>query len=188
MSYKDRAQEKAHGKAYYAAHREERAIYNKAYRISHREEQLHRQRVYAFIHRQEQASKARAWYAANKERARSGKVKKAYNLSPTEHISLLNKQTGRCGNRGCGNKVFICGKGSPIDHDHIIEQTRGILCSNCNRALGLLKDSIFAIRGLAAYLRRANIWYEKDMPEKLKQMSAEQAQLDSLDREEQRAN
>ena len=43
---------------------------------------------------------------------------------------------------------------SPVmDHDHLTNQFRGILCNSCNRALGLFKDNIKVIENAARYLR-----------------------------------
>ena len=53
----------------------------------------------------------------------------------------------------------ICGeKSSPkrlaVDHCHITGIIRGLLCSNCNRAIGLLKDNPRLLRGAADYLEK----------------------------------
>jgi len=39
-----------------------------------------------------------------------------------------------------------------IDHDHTTGKARGVLCSGCNRALGLLGDSIESVERARAYL------------------------------------
>lgn len=41
-----------------------------------------------------------------------------------------------------------------IDHDHTTNDVRGILCSACNRALGLLADDPERVRAAAEYLER----------------------------------
>jgi len=43
------------------------------------------------------------------------------------------------------------------DHDHSTGKTRGMMCSNCNSALGLVEDSPKTLRGLADYLERTTV-------------------------------
>lgn len=42
-----------------------------------------------------------------------------------------------------------------VDHDHVGGALRGLLCLNCNAALGMLKDDPTVARWAAAYLRAA---------------------------------
>ena len=55
-----------------------------------------------------------------------------------------------------------CGATHPrahIDHDHSLgkcrEAIRGALCGNCNRALGIVKESVETLTNLIEYLKRA---------------------------------
>lgn len=41
-----------------------------------------------------------------------------------------------------------------VDHDHKTGKVRGLLCHNCNRALGLLKDNKEIIQNCLSYLER----------------------------------
>ena len=41
-----------------------------------------------------------------------------------------------------------------VDHDHKTGKVRGLLCHNCNRALGLLKDSTEYLENCISYLKR----------------------------------
>ena len=55
---------------------------------------------------------------------------------------------GKC--EACGTtEARLC-----IDHDHDTEKPRGLLCHNCNTALGLLKDDAERITQLGNYLSR----------------------------------
>jgi hypothetical protein len=42
-----------------------------------------------------------------------------------------------------------------VDHCHTGGQVRGLLCHNCNRALGLLQDSVPALKAAVKYLQGA---------------------------------
>lgn len=85
---------------------------------------------------------------------------KAYNISSHTLEALIQSSELRCMNPGCcrpltrslkeagGNKWdVLC-----IDHDHNTGEVRGILCHECNFALGHLKDSFDRVLGLATYL------------------------------------
>ena len=58
-----------------------------------------------------------------------------------------------------GGKCAVCER-SPVgkrlhwDHDHVSGQKRGILCTQCNIALGMSGDSPTRLRELADYLER----------------------------------
>ena len=61
--------------------------------------------------------------------------------------TLYKKQQGRC---------TICHDRVPLvtDHDHDWGHFRGLLCNNCNTAIGLLKDNPVVVQNAANYLRR----------------------------------
>jgi hypothetical protein len=41
-----------------------------------------------------------------------------------------------------------------VDHDHVSGHVRGLLCSHCNRAIGLLSDDPKVIEAAASYVRK----------------------------------
>lgn len=41
-----------------------------------------------------------------------------------------------------------------VDHDHVTGATRGVLCRNCNVALGLFKDDVTRVQAALDYLKR----------------------------------
>ena len=48
----------------------------------------------------------------------------------------------------CGSKERLC-----IDHDHVTGKVRGMLCDDCNLALGKVKDSIDTLTRMVEYLK-----------------------------------
>lgn len=45
-------------------------------------------------------------------------------------------------------------KALAVDHCHNTGRIRGMLCSNCNTALGMVKDSIWILKELIEYLNK----------------------------------
>ena len=86
----------------------------------------------------------------SKEQRRKYRIKGRYGISLEEYNDLLVNQSGKCG---------ICEKlplFDPlcVDHDHNTGKVRGLLCSNCNKGVGLLQDSISVLSSAINYLSR----------------------------------
>jgi hypothetical protein len=73
---------------------------------------------------------------------------RSYGISVEDYDKMLESQGGGC---------YICGIGPvgralDIDHDHRTGKVRGLLCSNHNRALGLLGDDPDLLLAAHTYL------------------------------------
>lgn len=81
-----------------------------------------------------------------------------YGITPDDYQFFFQMQGGLCA---------ICNKPETnlrsdrkglrslaVDHDHVSGKVRGLLCGNCNRALGLLKDDAARFDSAAAYIRK----------------------------------
>jgi hypothetical protein len=79
------------------------------------------------------------------------KIQKKYGLIPEQYYQMLREQ---------GNKCKICfdpDRGDPrhfpfVDHCHKTGRVRGLICKECNHALGLFQDSVEILRRAADYL------------------------------------
>jgi hypothetical protein len=80
------------------------------------------------------------------------RYKKMFGITQEDYNFILSNQNGVC---AICNNVDGSGKALAVDHCHKSGKNRGLLCSNCNIALGLLKDDkvlfINAIRYLKIY-------------------------------------
>lgn len=100
----------------------------------------------------------RAYRQANKEQVyeieRKSKIKKAYGISVEDYDRMLKEQGGGCA---------ICGTTVPsertryftVDHCHATGKVRGLLCTKCNRGLGMFNDHIQRLQSAADYLKRS---------------------------------
>ena len=74
-------------------------------------------------------------------------ILRMYGLTEETYQTLLTKQDNKCA--VCLEQF----KNNPhIDHNHSSGQVRGLLCTNCNRGIGLLKDNPETLQRAATYL------------------------------------
>jgi Recombination endonuclease VII len=78
-------------------------------------------------------------------------LKKRYKIGLKEYNELLVKQENKCaicGTLKAGNRQkYFC-----VDHNHETGEIRGLLCSTCNRAIGLFKDDKKILEKAIIYL------------------------------------
>jgi hypothetical protein len=86
---------------------------------------------------------------ASRRKNRQYNLKKRYNITPKEYQVLKRKQNHKC---------KICNKRKPlvIDHDHKTNKLRNLLCSKCNLALGLVKESTLVLKRMIKYINHHN--------------------------------
>lgn len=85
-------------------------------------------------------------------------IKNRYNLSEEELILLVEKQDCKCAI--CNKELNITrspkeGKSADlcVDHCHDTNKVRGLLCRDCNFALGLFRDNINNLTNAIKYLK-----------------------------------
>lgn len=74
-----------------------------------------------------------------------------YGLTENDYARMLQEQNGCCA---------VCGTDKPtgrwkafaVDHNHTTGKVRALLCNECNRGIGLLKDNATLLRKAADYL------------------------------------
>jgi hypothetical protein len=83
-----------------------------------------------------------------KNSTRKWYLKTTYGLTPEEYDNLYAKYNGKC---------YICLQTKDyylhVDHDHKTGKIRGLLCGNCNRAIGLFLDNYETVVRAANYLK-----------------------------------
>ena len=99
------------------------------------------------------AAKNSAWYHKNKERARAQQNSSKFGLTVDEYLALIYKQRGLC---AICEETCSSGRRLAVDHDHATGRVQALLCSNCNTALGKLRDNPTLARRAAAYLETHN--------------------------------
>jgi len=90
---------------------------------------------------------------------RPSKLRRQYGIEPEDYDRILKNQDGKCAICGSADPKGRFYKGRkltffPVDHDHVTGRVRGLLCSPCNRALGLMQDDIQRLLKAAEYLQK----------------------------------
>lgn len=82
-------------------------------------------------------------------------LKSTYGLSGADYDALLAAQAGVCAICRQPETSQVKGKvkALAVDHCHQSGKVRGLLCKNCNTALGSLRDSIPLLENALAYLK-----------------------------------
>ena len=84
---------------------------------------------------------------------RRGYLKRTYGMTPESYDDMWEAQGGKC--KICSKLLIRDGKrGAHIDHCHVRNVVRGILCGDCNNGIGHLQHSPDLIRKAAAYLEK----------------------------------
>lgn len=95
------------------------------------------------------SDQSKLYQTFNKERIRIRIARKKYGITTEWYYKTLSSQNNSCA--GC-NKVFV--DVPHVDHDHSTGKVRGLLCGNCNRALGLLHEDTDTMIRLVGYLNQ----------------------------------
>jgi hypothetical protein len=80
-------------------------------------------------------------------------IEKKYGISYDEYEKMVDEQ---------GNVCYICNRPEPqernehlaVDHNHKTGKVRGLLCSRCNRVIGLLEEDLQLIEKLKNYIKK----------------------------------
>lgn len=100
------------------------------------------------------------WQKNNKEatrrKAKNWRLKHVYKITPEEIEKLREVQENKCAICNKPDDETFNGnqKGLVIDHCHKTGKVRGLLCYQCNHAVGMFKDSQEAAFNAYMYLKR----------------------------------
>ncbi len=91
-------------------------------------------------------AKGKATYERLYGSTREYHLRRRYGITGTDFDEMVEAQGGTCA---------VCDqKPEHVDHDHETGMVRGILCFNCNQALGNVRDDPAVLQGLIDYLGR----------------------------------
>ena len=143
-------------KEYYEKNKEQRAAYNKEYYEKNKEQIIAWRKEYYEKNKERIITYAKEYREENKEeiaiKKEEQRLKSKYGITSKEKNVLLQKQNNKC--KIC--LVEFSNVTPNIDHCHITNEVRGILCGPCNRGLGIFKDDIELLTKAINYLEEHN--------------------------------
>lgn len=94
-----------------------------------------------------------------KERWKHKSLLRNYQISIEEYKRLYEDQNGLCAacskpetsKTRLGTTRLLC-----VDHNHKTNKVRGLLCSNCNTAIGLINEDLTILDNIKSYLTQHN--------------------------------
>ncbi len=128
--------------------------YDKAYRDADyliRKDELYAHQVrYRKAHPEKVRATHLAWTRSHKDRVKHYNLAK-FGLTLDEYNNVLENQDGLC---AICRKTEKENKSLAVDHNHSTGQVRGLLCSNCNRGLGLFQENIERLANAIRYITK----------------------------------
>lgn len=81
-------------------------------------------------------------------------IKKTYNITEEEYMSLLVEQNNSCKICGHNGSNSVKSEWLFVDHCHETGKVRGLLCNKCNLALGAFNDDTDRLKAAIVYLEQ----------------------------------
>ena len=124
--------------------------YDAAYYKRHRDKSIARSKKYYAENSERVIRRICEQQKKNIERVRTRNRKRNYALTKDQFNDLVEAQQNCC--PCCLREQWEFGI-FHVDHNHITGEVRGLLCSQCNTALGMVKDNPDILKRLIQYLK-----------------------------------
>lgn len=163
MPFRDPVKTKEYQQAYRASHKEEINARNKRWHSANPEYNKEHHRKWYAKNRARKNASTKAWRVAVatadpvkwRRSRKNTDLKSAYGITLADYELMLKSQGGKCAIcRSPDSKSPSKYHSFFVDHDHANGKVRGLLCFNCNSALGLMRDSQRNLVRAIEYLRR----------------------------------
>ena len=90
------------------------------------------------------------YYNARKRKYRNTILKREFGITIDDYEDMLQQQNNVCAICGGVNKT----KSLCVDHSHITGKVRGLLCNNCNVAIGMLAEDPVILNKAIEYINK----------------------------------
>lgn len=84
---------------------------------------------------------------------KNSQLQKRYGIDVDYYEQLLAEQNSKCAI--CEKDESAFQRSFHVDHDHTTGRIRGLLCVNCNTAIGKLQENVLIVERAANYLKKS---------------------------------
>lgn len=143
--------------AYRATHLDEVNAYRRDWAIANRERTRDKRNADAKRcyqrNRERVLARQKGWRQdpANRAKKKSRELKSKYGITLAQWTGMFKAQGERC---AICRRTEPDGRGWATDHDHDTGEVRGVLCVNCNAAIGMFFENSENMRRAIKYLKR----------------------------------
>lgn len=119
------------------------------------------QKNYDKLHQKEKLLKKQLHRRNNPDLHKERQLRRIHKIGLQDYNLLFNKQNGVCA--VCNSIETLKHHRSQVtldlavDHDHKTGKIRGLLCSKCNKGIGVFSDSLDLLNKAISYLKAANV-------------------------------
>ena len=118
-------------------------------------------RKYYLANRDRIMARVRSYIVSDRQRSRvyqrNHRLKTIYKISKEAFFLLLLKQENKCAICKVEFDLNLKPLTPHVDHDHVADKVRGLLCQSCNTMLGMAKDSVDTLNNAVLYLNQTPI-------------------------------
>lgn len=116
-------------------------------------------RTYYLKHKDKVHTQQRNWDRSHPDKVYNWYLRKHYGITIQEYTGLLEAQGGVCAICRLPNTARNPNTGKPkrlyVDHDHLTGAIRGLLCNQCNQAIGCFAEDPDRMVRAMEYLEQA---------------------------------
>jgi len=95
---------------------------------------------------------AKQWRKDNPEKVKNTELRKMFGITLEDYNKMYEDQNGSC--KICNTHSTNEKQALVVDHNHTTGKVRGLLCNQCNRGIGMLKDSKDILQNAIDYLKK----------------------------------
>ena len=79
-----------------------------------------------------------------------------YGITLTDYSRMFLEQQGSCAMCRRRSERQLC-----VDHDHMTNKVRALLCNSCNALIGFAQEDVQLLKSAIEYIMKYNIAYQK---------------------------